>query len=56
MVHLRIVVPSYEAEHALELLNNTPLVCNLICLERAAQRPEGDWSMSRRPCSRPRGE
>ena len=42
MVHLRIVVPSYQAEHALDLLNGTPSVCNLIYLERAAKRPEGD--------------
>jgi uncharacterized hydrophobic protein (TIGR00271 family) len=42
MVHLRIVVPSYQAEHALDLLNGTPSVCNLIFLERAAKRPEGD--------------
>jgi uncharacterized hydrophobic protein (TIGR00271 family) len=42
MVHLRIVVPSYQAEHALDLLNNTPSVVNLIYLERAAHRPEGD--------------
>jgi uncharacterized hydrophobic protein (TIGR00271 family) len=42
MVHLRIVVPSYQAEHALDLLNNTPSVVNLIYLERAAQRPQGD--------------
>ncbi|HEX2129775.1 MAG TPA: DUF389 domain-containing protein [Solirubrobacterales bacterium] len=42
MVHLRIVVPSYQAEHALDLLNNISSVTNLIYLERAAQRPEGD--------------
>jgi uncharacterized hydrophobic protein (TIGR00271 family) len=42
VVHLRIVVPSYQAEHALDLLNNTPSVCNLIYLERAAHKPEGD--------------
>src|ERR671919_1110661 len=42
MVHLRIVVPSYQTEHVLDLLENTPSVCNLIYLERAAQRPEGD--------------
>src|SRR5918996_4043630 len=42
MVHLRIVVPSYQTEHVLDLLNNTPSVCNLIFLERAAQKPEGD--------------
>jgi len=29
MVHLRILVPSYQAEHALDLLNHTPSVCNL---------------------------
>jgi len=42
MVHLRIVVPSHQSEHALDLLANTPSVCNLIYLERAARRPEGD--------------
>jgi uncharacterized hydrophobic protein (TIGR00271 family) len=42
MVHLRIVVPSYQAGHALDLLKHTPAVINLIYLERAAQRPEGD--------------
>jgi uncharacterized hydrophobic protein (TIGR00271 family) len=42
MVHLRIVVPSYQAQHALDLLKSVPSVCNVIYLERAAQRPEGD--------------
>ena len=42
MVHLRIVVPSYQAEHTLDLLKHSPSVVNLIYLERAAQRPEGD--------------
>src|SRR5665809_86794 len=42
MVHLRIVVPSYQAEHALDLLEGIPSVCNLIYLERAARKPEGD--------------
>jgi uncharacterized hydrophobic protein (TIGR00271 family) len=42
MVHLRIVVPSYQAEHALDLLTNTPSVCNVVYLERVAHRPEGD--------------
>jgi uncharacterized hydrophobic protein (TIGR00271 family) len=42
VVHLRIVVPSYQAEHALDLLERTPSVVNLIYLERAAKRPEGD--------------
>ena len=42
MIHLRIVVPNYQAEHALELLENIPSVCNLVYLERAARKPEGD--------------
>lgn len=42
VLHLRIVVPSYQSEHALELLDNTPSVCNVVFLERAARRPEGD--------------
>ena len=42
MVHLRIVAPSHEAEKALELLERTPSVCNLVYLPRAAIRPEGD--------------
>ena len=42
MVHLRIVVPSHQSEHVLDLLRATPSVCNLIYLERAAQKPEGD--------------
>ncbi len=42
MVHLRIVVPSHQTQHALDLLEHTPSACNLIFLERAAQRPEGD--------------
>jgi uncharacterized hydrophobic protein (TIGR00271 family) len=42
VVHLRIVVPSHNAEHALDLLNASPSVANLIYLERAAHKPEGD--------------
>jgi uncharacterized hydrophobic protein (TIGR00271 family) len=42
VVHLRIVVPSHQAEHALDLLEATPSVINLIYLERAAHRPVGD--------------
>jgi len=42
MVHLRIVVPSYQAEHTLDLLNAAPSVCNVIYLERVARKPEGD--------------
>lgn len=42
MVHLRIVVPSHQSEHTLDLLAATETVCNLIFLERAARKPEGD--------------
>jgi uncharacterized hydrophobic protein (TIGR00271 family) len=42
MVHLRIVVPSYQSEHVLDLLTHTASVCNLIFFERAARKPEGD--------------
>ncbi len=42
MVHMRILVPSYQSEHVLELLEHTPSVCNLVFLERAARKPEGD--------------
>jgi uncharacterized hydrophobic protein (TIGR00271 family) len=42
MVHLRIVVPSYQSEHALDLLEGIDSVSNLIFLERAARKPEGD--------------
>ena len=39
MVHLRIVAPSHDAEHALDLLKATPSVCNLIYLQGAAYNP-----------------
>jgi uncharacterized hydrophobic protein (TIGR00271 family) len=42
MIHLRIVVPSYQAEHTLDLLEQSPSVINVIYLERAARKPEGD--------------
>jgi uncharacterized hydrophobic protein (TIGR00271 family) len=42
VVHLRIVVPSYQSEHALDLLEHIPSVFNLVFLERAARKPEGD--------------
>jgi uncharacterized hydrophobic protein (TIGR00271 family) len=42
MIHLRIVAPVDRAEMALELLNRTPSVTNVIYLPRAGQRPEGD--------------
>ena len=42
MVHLRIVAPSHDAEHVLDLLKATPSVCNLIYLQGAAHKPEGD--------------
>jgi uncharacterized hydrophobic protein (TIGR00271 family) len=42
VVHLRIVVPSYQSEHALDLLNDTKTACNIVFLKGAAVRPEGD--------------
>jgi uncharacterized hydrophobic protein (TIGR00271 family) len=42
VVHLRIVVPSHNAEHALDLLKATHSACNLIYLPGAAHKPEGD--------------
>ena len=45
MVHPRIVVPSHQSEHALDLLNAAPSVCNVIYLRAVAHRPEGDVIM-----------
>ena len=42
MVHLRIVAPADRAEMALELLDRSPSVTNIIHLPGAARRPEGD--------------
>jgi uncharacterized hydrophobic protein (TIGR00271 family) len=42
MVHMRIVVPSHQTEHVLDLLENLPSAVNVIFLERAARKPEGD--------------
>jgi uncharacterized hydrophobic protein (TIGR00271 family) len=42
VVHLRIVVPSHNAEHALDLLQAMHSVSNLIYLPGAAHKPEGD--------------
>jgi uncharacterized hydrophobic protein (TIGR00271 family) len=42
MVHLRIVVPAYQSEHVLDLLEHTPSACNIVFLERDARKPEGD--------------
>ena len=42
MVHMRIVVPAYQSGHVLDLLENSPSACNVIFLERAARKPEGD--------------
>lgn len=42
VVHLRIVVPSYQSEHVLDLLEASETVINVVFLERAARKPEGD--------------
>ena len=39
---MRIVVPAYQTEHVLDLLQNLPSATNVILLERAARKPEGD--------------
>lgn len=42
VVHMRIVVPAYQSQHVLDLLEHTQSACNVIYLERAARKPEGD--------------
>jgi uncharacterized hydrophobic protein (TIGR00271 family) len=42
MVHLRIVAPQERSEAALERLDATESVCNVIVLPGAARRPAGD--------------
>jgi uncharacterized hydrophobic protein (TIGR00271 family) len=42
MVHMRIVVPAYQSEHVLDLLEGLDCVRNLIYLERGARKPPGD--------------
>ena len=42
MVHMRIVVPAYQAQHVLDLLEDSASACNVIYLERAARKPAGD--------------
>jgi len=41
MIHLRIVAPPEAAEHAVELLEDSGSVCNVILLEHAARKPQG---------------
>jgi uncharacterized hydrophobic protein (TIGR00271 family) len=45
MVHLRIVVPEASAEQALQVLEASPAVCNVIRLPGAALKPAGDMLM-----------
>jgi uncharacterized hydrophobic protein (TIGR00271 family) len=42
VIHLRIVVPSHTSHKVLDLLKKVDSVFNLIFLERAAHKPEGD--------------
>ena len=42
MVHLRIVLPHATTEAAMDVLCGTDSVCNVILLEHAARRPDGD--------------
>ena len=42
MIHLRIVAPSMECRHVLELLEATDSVFNIVHLPGVARKPEGD--------------
>ena len=42
MIHVRIVAPAEQAEQALELLDESEAVCNVIHFAGAARRPERD--------------
>ena len=42
MIHLRIVAPERCAHQALDLLESSPSVVNVIHLEGAARKPRGD--------------
>jgi uncharacterized hydrophobic protein (TIGR00271 family) len=42
VIHLRIVAPEEVAHQALELLDGSPAVLNIVHLHGAAQKPEGD--------------
>jgi len=42
VIHLRIVAPEKVAHQALELLNGSPAVLNIVHLHGAAQKPKGD--------------
>jgi uncharacterized hydrophobic protein (TIGR00271 family) len=42
VIHLRIVAPEKVAHQALELLNESPAVLNVVHLHGAAKKPEGD--------------
>ena len=42
MIHLRIVTPSEHSERALDLLDRSGSVCNVIHLPGVARRPHGD--------------
>jgi uncharacterized hydrophobic protein (TIGR00271 family) len=42
MIHLRIVAPEEVAHQALEVLNGSPAVLNVVHLHAAAKKPDGD--------------
>jgi uncharacterized hydrophobic protein (TIGR00271 family) len=42
MIHLRIVAPKKEAHRALEILQSSPAVLNIVHLHAAATKPDGD--------------
>jgi uncharacterized hydrophobic protein (TIGR00271 family) len=46
MVHLRVVAPGEQAEQALELLTENPIVCHIVHLRDAAIDPPGDMILA----------
>jgi uncharacterized hydrophobic protein (TIGR00271 family) len=42
VLHLRLVAPPEQAGHALELLEGSPAVCNIVHLPGSARKPSGD--------------
>jgi uncharacterized hydrophobic protein (TIGR00271 family) len=46
MVHLRVVAPAEQAEQALQILLDNPVVCHVIRLEGVVKEPEGDMILA----------
>jgi uncharacterized hydrophobic protein (TIGR00271 family) len=46
VIHLRIVTPAAHSDAALDVLERSASVCNVVYLEGAARRPEGDMILA----------